>query len=330
MGNGNSHHDHESGPSRGILKLGRSQHSKLRNGASKVSQVNNKSWDSKDSVINNIKVLLEVYRNPQPTRVDEKNDKVVVFRTPTMRLKATVTVPPVPTGQIWTIGWVQSCHFMNFVNVYGHLGFTSWEFPQLNMRLAGVNDSDGESYPFYGHEKEICQLHGPLPRETTFVVSMSDSPASHVTLRVPSKHGSNDGIDLTNIHRKQKFTSWLVAFNDVSAECIELKCLDWDLNVAMNIDRLSPCGSRVSLLEPKEQTRPVVNVRLPRIPQCAKSPPDANHAQMLVFRPHTSKENLHQVGIIVAPQVRGHTTPTERELKNDQVYELAKQCLSVK
>jgi len=78
-----------------------------------------------------------------------------------MRLKATVTVSPIPNKQVWTIGWVQSCIYMDFVNVYGQHGFTSWEFPQLNLGLAGVNDSDGESYPFYGHEREICQIYGP-------------------------------------------------------------------------------------------------------------------------------------------------------------------------
>jgi len=119
-------------------------------------------WESKETVVKSVSAQVEVYRNPQPTRVEEKNDKVVVFRTPTMRAKATVTIPPVPSGQVWTIGWVQSCHYMNFVNVYGALGFTSWEFPQLNLRMAGVNDSDGESYPFYGHEKEMCQIRGPV------------------------------------------------------------------------------------------------------------------------------------------------------------------------
>jgi len=297
--------------------------------ASKAS-ITNKNWDSKDAVLKSIVAHVEVYRNPQPTKVEEKNDKVIVFRTPTMRAKATCTVPPVPAGHVWTIGWVQSCHYMNFVNVYGHLGFTSWEFPQLNLKMAGVNDSDGESYPFYGHEKEICQIRGPTARETSFVVSMSDSPASHVTLRVPSKHGSQDGLDLTNINRKQKFTAWLIAFNDVSGECIELKCLDWELDVAMIVSHQATCGNRVRLLDPKEQALPRINIQLPRIPQCARSPPDANHAQMLVFRPHTSKQNLKQVKVIVAPQIRGHSTPTERELQNDQVYELASQSLSTK
>jgi len=292
--------------------------------------ISSEPWESKEAVIKSIQASVEVYRNPAPTRVEEKNDKVVVFRTPTMRAKATVTVPPVPQGQVWTIGWVQSCIYMNFVNVYGQSGFTSWEFPQLNLGLAGVNDSDGESYPFYGHEKEICQVQGPTPKETNFVVSMSDSPASHVTLRVPTRHGSPDGIDLTNIHRKQKFNSWLVAFNDVTSECIELKCLDWELDVSMKLDRREFCGSRVRLLEPAVQPIPRMNERKPRVPQCAKSPPDANHAQMLVFRPHESKEDVKQVKIIVAPQVRGHTTPTARELKNDLVYELASQCLSIK
>lgn len=326
MGNarsGNFHERHSS--SRNRLQLGPS-----RKKGSKVSALNNQCWDSKEAVIKNLKANIEVYRNPQPTKTEEKNDKVVIFRTPTMRAKATVTAPPLPFGHVWTIGWVQSCTYMNFVNVYGQNGFSSWEFPQLNLGLAGVNDSDGESYPFYGHEKEICQLSGPISQPTTFVVAMSDSPASHVTLKVPSKHGSTDGIDLTNIRRKQKFSSWLVAFNDVTGECVELKCLDWDLDVNMKIDQRQPCGSRVSLLEPKVQSTPRVNVRLPRVPQCAKCPPDANHAQMLVWRPHTSRENLRQIKIIVAPQVRGHTTPTERELKNDDTYELANQCLTAK
>jgi len=245
-----------------------------------------------------------------------------------MRLKATVTVSPIPNKQVWTIGWVQSCSYMDFVNVYGQHGFTSWEFPQLNLGLAGVNDSDGESYPFYGHEREICQIYGPTNKETTVMVSMCDSPASHVTMRVPIKHGSPDGLDLTHISRKQRFSSWLVAFNDVTNECIELKCLDWSVDVGMKIDHSKNCGSRVQLTEPKVQAVPRMNDKNPRVPQCAKSPPDANHAQMLVFRPHSSKDDLKLVKIIVAPQVRGHTTVSTKEMKNDQVYESANKCLS--
>jgi len=328
MGNGNSsshhHHHRHSGLSSFSRRSGR-----LLGGPSRPL-ISSEPWGSKEAVLKNIQATVEVYRNPAPTKVEEKNDKVVVFRTPTMRAKATVTVPPVPPGHVWTIGWVQSCTYMNFVNVYGQSGFTSWEFPQLNLGLAGVNDSDGESYPFYGHEKEICQVQGPTPKETTFFVSMSDSPASHVTLRVPTRHGSPDGIDLTNIHRKQKFNSWLVAFNDVTSECVELKCLDWELDVAMKLDRREFCGSRVRVLEPAIQPIPRMNEKRPRVPQCAKSPPDANHAQMLVFRPHESKEDVRQIKVIVAPQVRGHTTPTARELKNNHVYELASQCVAIR
>lgn len=301
-----------------------------RNGENRTRKIPNhidNKWDSKEAILKNIVVRVEVYRNPRPTKVEEISDKVIVFRTPTMRAKATVTVPPVPLGQVWTIGWVQSVHDMRFVNIYGQHGFTSWEFPQLNLNMVGVNDSDGETYPFYGHEKEFFQIEGPVARDTTFVVEMSDSPASHVTLNVPSKHDSSGDIDLTHISRKQRFNTWLVALNDRTGECIELKCLDWELDVSMVIDELAPNGMRVQLRDPKEQSLPRINKKIPRIPQCAQLPPDANHAQMLVFRPHSSRQNVHQVKIIVAPQHQGHTTPTERELQNDQSYELAKQVL---
>ena len=52
---------------------------------------------------------------------------------------------------------------------YGTSGFSSWEFPQLNMGLPGVNDSDGESYPFYGGDNEMVQLVGPIT--STYICS---------------------------------------------------------------------------------------------------------------------------------------------------------------
>ena len=43
-----------------------------------------------------------------------------------------------------------------------------------------------------------------------------------------------------------------------------------------------------------------------------------------------SKYEVDKIKIIVAPQVRGHATPTHRELVNDRVYELSERCLAGK
>jgi len=285
-------------------------------------------WDSPETLKRNIKVTLEYFRSQRPTETEEQQ-MAIVYRTSSTKLKATVTIPPMPEGHIWTIGWVQSCKFMSFVNVYGEMGFTSWEFPQLNLGLPGINDSDGESYPFYGSDMEICQLAGPITKQTTIVVKMNDSPASHVTLRIPSKHDGSKTADLTNIHRVQKFETWLVALNDVTNECIELINLEWDLDVAIKVNCEAELGSRVELLQPKVQRMPCFVKRKSRVPQCAKSPPDANHAQMLIYRPHESRKDMKQIRVVVAPQHLGHAVLTWKELKNDHVYEHAEKCLSL-
>jgi len=306
----------------------------VRTAKSLRSGKSNKSRHEFDpQFVERIRVSLERQRTQQPTRLEERNDKILIFKTPTMRAKATVTVPPVPRGEVWTVGWVQSCTYMNFVNVYGPLGFSSWEFPQLNAGFAGINDSDGEFYPFYGHDKEICQIAGPTSKESVFTVSMSDSPTSHVTLKAPCKPaGSQHSIDLTDIRRCQKFKSWLVAHNDITGECHEIICMEWECDINIKCKKDSSPGSRSSLREPLLQGVPQTMKKIVRIPPCAKMPPTANYAQMLVWRPHDSAQNMAKIRIIVSPtDAEGLPyIPTEREMRNKQVYDLAMECLNFK
>jgi len=207
---------------------------------------------------------------------------------------------------------------MNFVNLYGRKGFTSWEFPQLNSGLPAVNDSDGESFPFYGHSMEICQLVGPIHKETKVEVKMADSPCSRITLKSPSRHTSEK---LTKISRNQKFNSWLVAFNDVNGECVELMAFEWEVIVNVEIKNDWPI-----LLEPKVQLQPRIMKEVTRVPQCAKMAPDANCAQMLVYRPLINQDP-ELISIVVAPTYRGLYQLTMKELENELVYETARNCL---
>lgn len=57
-----------------------------------------------------------------PTEIEEKSPIVLRYRTPYFRASASVIVPPIPKDETWTVGWIQACDSMKFVNQYGKLG----------------------------------------------------------------------------------------------------------------------------------------------------------------------------------------------------------------
>lgn len=57
-----------------------------------------------------------------PTEIEEKSPIVLRYRTPYFRASAHVIVPPIPRKETWTVGWIQACDSMKFINQYGDLG----------------------------------------------------------------------------------------------------------------------------------------------------------------------------------------------------------------
>lgn len=264
---------------------------------------------------NPIHIDLRFGRDKRKTLLQE-TDKIVVMKTPLMHATATIWVPPLDQNQNWEIGWVQACYFIKFRNSYGPYGFTSWEFPELNIGKPAVNDSSGKYFPFYGTGPELIRIRGPCVNSKTYNVSLTDAPMSQITLQVPSDHfKTSKECDLTGIVRQQKFNTWLIARNLNSNDIYPLRTLSWEVNVNIQINANKPKGSRAVLMDPKRQPKPYALKHVLSIPNEALQPPDANRAQMLIWRPFDSTQNI---AIVVPP--RHNLMPTQRELANSMVY----------
>lgn len=262
-----------------------------------------------------ISIDLHVTRDPRKTHVEETN-KIVIMHTPQVLATAWIMVPPLKTKQNWEIGWVQAVRFIKFRNSYGKLGFSSWEFPQLNVGKRAVNDSSGAYFPYYGNGPEMVRIKGPFEEAKEFQVTMTDAPKSHITLRVPTlHHTTKKACDLTGVRRKQKFTLWLIARNLDTNDVYPLRTITWDMDVNIKVDPQQQTGRRATLQEPKTQMKPVVLSHILSIPEEALLPPDANRAQMLLWRPSSKRE---AISVIVAPNT--NSIPSTRELLNPSVY----------
>lgn len=161
---------------------------------------------------------------------------------------------------------------------------SSWELPQLREGLVrAISDSDGVSYPWYGNTTETVTIVGPTSKPSRFIVSMNDNFYPSVTWAVPVSE-SNTPL-LTNIKRDQSFTTWLVALNTTSREKILLHTIKWRMRVDIAVDPSLPLGSRARLVGRVHQDQPRVLTRMEPIPPNAMGRPNANDAQVLMWRP---------------------------------------------
>ncbi|KAF4072826.1 hypothetical protein AMELA_G00251990 [Ameiurus melas] len=224
--------------------------------------------------------------DPNPTSVDESSSVVLRYRTPHFRATARVLVPPVSAKETWTVGWIQACNHMEFYNRYGAEGMSSWELPDLrDGKTQAISDSDGVNYPWYGNTTETCTLEGPTKKDTKFTVSMNDNFYPSVTWGVPVSE-SNVPM-LSNIWRDQSFTTWLVAINQASGETVVLRTVRWRMRLHIEVDPDKPLGKRAKLLEPVDQEQPRLLGKNEPIPPNAMVKPNANDAQVLMWRPRT-------------------------------------------
>ncbi|KAF7217212.1 protein FAM78A isoform X1 [Nothobranchius furzeri] len=219
-----------------------------------------------------------------PTIIDETSSVVLRYRTPHFRANARVEVPPIATKETWTIGWIQACNHMEFYNTYGDRGMSSWELPDLrDGKILAISDSDGVNYPWYGNTTETFTVVGPTKRESKFTVSMNDNFYPSVTWGVPVSD-SNVPL-LSSIHRDQSFTTWLVAINQATSETVVLQTVCWRMRLHIEVDSQKPLGQRAVLKEPVAQDQPQKLCKNELIPPNAMVKPNANDAQVLMWRP---------------------------------------------
>ncbi|XP_069054474.1 protein FAM78A-like [Lepisosteus oculatus] len=210
------------------------------------------------------------------------------YTTPYFRASARVLVPPIAAKETWTVGWIQACNHMQFYNEYGDEGTSSWEIPDLrDGKIQVISDSDGVNYPWYGNKKEIYIFTSPTMKDTEFNVTMDDNFNPSVSWGVPVSNSNQS--QLTNIRRDQSFITWLVAINQASREHFILKTIKWRMQLQIEIDPGKPLGQRAKLLEPTAQEQPQILDRNEPIPPNAMVKPNANDAQVLMWRPETGK-----------------------------------------
>ncbi|XP_063000778.1 protein FAM78A isoform X1 [Elgaria multicarinata webbii] len=233
----------------------------------------------------NISVLeVKALIDPVPTNIDESSSVVLRYRTPHFRASACVLVPPLPKKETWIVGWIQACSHMEFYNHYGEHGMSSWELPDLlEGKIQAISDSDGVNYPWYGNTTETCTIVGPTKKEVKFNVSMNDNFYPSVTWAVPVS--DSNVAKLTSIHRDQSFTTWLVATNTATSEMVILQTIKWRMKLGIDVTPSKPLGHRAKLKEPSAQEQPQVLSKNEPIPPSALVKPNANDAQVLMWRP---------------------------------------------
>jgi hypothetical protein len=179
---------------------------------------------------------------------------------------------------------------MQFYNIYGDLGYSSWEFPALvSGRAPMISDSDGKNFPWYGSRTEVCQIKGPQANYTRHEATMNDNFNPHITWNTPmSQDGDDDDpkgdvVRLTHVKRDQKFYTWLVAMDVLNRTLIVLRTYKWRMKLDIGVDPQKELGQRARLLGGSYQKQPclVPNVS---VPNCALYPPNANSSQVLVWR----------------------------------------------
>ncbi|XP_069841864.1 protein FAM78A isoform X2 [Dendropsophus ebraccatus] len=112
---------------------------------------------------------------------------------------------------------------------------------------------------------------------------MNDNFYPSVTWAVPV----SDSIVpmLTGIQRDQSFTTWLVAINMTNCDVVILHTIKWRMKLEIEVKPSQPLGQRAKLQEPFAQEQPQVLNKNEPIPPSALVKPNANDAQVLMWRP---------------------------------------------
>lgn len=139
------------------------------------------------------------------------------------------------------------------------------------------------NYPWYGNTTETCTVVGPTKKDSKFTVSMNDNFYPSVTWGVPVS--DSNVPQLSGIRRDQSFTTWLVAINQATSETLVLQTIRWRMRLHIRVDPERPLGHRAALSEPVAQEQPQILGRNEPISSNAMVKPNANDAQVLMWRP---------------------------------------------
>ena len=147
-----------------------------------------------------------------------------------------------------------------------------------------ISDCDGYHYPWYGSRNETVVFEGPCKMYQSATIAMNDNFHPHVTWRNPSNNKQREP-NLTHIIRDQSFNVWLVSWNMTTGKAYILKTIRWNMKLEINVDPRTVLGSRAKVLSSFVPNQPIVLEQNIPIPRCSLMPPNANSAQMLVWRP---------------------------------------------
>ncbi|XP_052091404.1 protein FAM78B-like [Mytilus californianus] len=275
------------------------------------------AWLNETAIgINNLKEIHQKIRvlnlnariEKQPTVVDETSQSVLKYRTPNFRVSATIELAPMTEQQKWKVGWIQACTDMMFHNTYGDEGYTSWEFPELTSgQQSMISDCDGHHYPWYGSRNETVVFEGPCKMYQSATIAMNDNFHPHVTWRNPSNRNQTEP-NLSHIIRDQSFYVWLVAWNMTTQNAYILKTVRWNMKLEINVDPKKALGARAKLVTSVVPKQPTVLENNIPIPRCSLMPPNANSAQMLVWRPRLGEAQC------IIPPVWKKEVPVEEQV----------------
>lgn len=112
---------------------------------------------------------------------------------------------------------------------------------------------------------------------------MNDNFYPSVTWGVPVS--DSNVPQLSSICRDQSFTTWLVAINQATSETLVLQTIRWRMRLHIRVDPDKPLGQRAVLDEPMIQEQPQILGKNEPIPPNAMVKPNANDAQVLMWRP---------------------------------------------
>ena len=151
-----------------------------------------------------------------------------------------------------------------------------------------ISDCDGHHYPWYGSRNETVIFEGPCKMYQSATISMNDNFHPHVTWRNPANRNQSTP-NLSHIIRDQSFYVWLVAWNMTDHKAYILKTVRWNMFLEIEVDPTKSLGQRARLISNPMPKQPDVLENTIPIPRCALMPPNANSAQMLVWRPKQGK-----------------------------------------
>ncbi|XP_072488853.1 protein FAM78A isoform X2 [Notamacropus eugenii] len=126
---------------------------------------------------------------------------------------------------------------------------------------------------------------------------MNDNFYPSVTWAVPVSE--SNVAKLTSIYRDQSFTTWLVATNTATNDMVILQTLHWRMQLNIEVNPNRPLGQRAKLRGPTAQEQPQILSKNEPIPPSALVKPNANDAQVLMWRPRDG-----QPLVVIPPKYR--------------------------